>query len=169
MRIDVWTDIVCPWCFIGKRRFERALAEFPHANDVQIVHRSYQLNPGTPKGTTSDRRAHLMSKYGWSDAQADAMDANMERIAASEGLEYHLAGGVTGNTFDAHRIMHLGRDRGLQGAVLERLYRAYFTDQRSIFDHDSLAALAVEAGLDADEAKRVLQADTYADAVMADV
>lgn len=169
MRIDIWTDIVCPWCYIGKRRFERALETFARRDEVQVVHRSYQLNPDAPRGVTSDRRAHLMSKYGWSEAQAEAMDANMERIAASEGLEYHLAGGLTGNTFDAHRIMHLGLDRGIQDAVVERLYRAYFTEQRSIFDHDSLAALAAEAGLDQDEARRVLRENTYADAVTADL
>jgi predicted DsbA family dithiol-disulfide isomerase len=169
MRIDIWTDIVCPWCYIGKRRFERALETFPHRSEIQVVHRSFQLNPEAPKGATSDRRAHLMAKYAWSDAQAQAMDANMERIAAAEGLVYHLAGGVTGNTFDAHRVMHLGRDRGVQDAVVERLYRAYFTEQRSIFDHDSLAALAVAAGLDAGEARRVLESNTFSDAVIADI
>lgn len=169
MRVDIWTDIVCPWCYVGKRRFETALAGFPHRDELEIVHRSFQLNPGAPKGTTSDRRTHLMSKYGWSDAQTDGFEANMERTAATEGLDFHLAGSVTGNTFDAHRIMHLGRDRGMQEAVVERLYRAYFTDQRSIFDHDSLTALAAEAGLDAGEARRVLQDTTYGDAVMADI
>ena len=93
----------------------------------------------------------------------------MERIAAAEGLEYHLAGGLTGNTFDAHRLMHLGLDRGIQDAVVERLYRAYFTDRRSIFDHDSLAALGAEAGLDPDESRRVLRENDYAEAVAVDL
>lgn len=169
MRIDVWSDIVCPWCYIGKRRLERALEAFPDGGRVQVVHRAFQLNPGAPRGETSSRRAHLMSKYGWSDAQAEAMDARMERVAAADGLEYHLPGGVTGNTFDAHRLVHLARERGREDAALERLYRAYFTEQRSLFDRESLAALAAEAGLDPDETRRALESHAYAAAVEDDI
>lgn len=169
MRVDVWSDIVCPWCYIGKRRFERAVAAFGDDARIEVVHRAYQLNPAAPKTETSSRRAYLIAKYGWSEAQADVMDARMQQVAAAEGLDYHLAGTSTGNTFDAHRVVHLARDRGREDAALERLYRAYFTEQRSIFDHDSLVALAAEAGVDADETRRMLERDTYANAVTSDI
>ena len=169
MRIDIWSDIVCPWCYIGKRRFERALAGFEHRDTVEIVHRSFQLDPVSPRGTVRNHRDNLMSKYGLSESQADATQIRMEQTAAEEGLEFRLVGGVTGNTFDAHRLLHLALERDMQGAVLERLYRAHFTEQRSIFDEESLVALAIEAGLDADEAVGVLRGDVYADAVAADL
>jgi predicted DsbA family dithiol-disulfide isomerase len=169
MRVDIWSDIVCPWCYVGKRRFERALAAFPHRDAVEVVYHSFQLDPRSPRGTSSPRRAALKAKYGWSDAQADAMDARMTQTAAAEGLEYHLDGGVTGNTFDAHQVLHLARDRGVQDAVAERLFRAHFTELRSIFDRQSLIDLAGEAGLDRGEVQDALAGDRYADAVKADV
>jgi predicted DsbA family dithiol-disulfide isomerase len=170
MRIDVWSDLVCPWCYIGKRRLERALAELPHAQPVEIVHRSFQLNPSAPMGTTSSRRDYLRAKYGWSATQAARIDSEMEQRAAADGLEYHLtADGVTGNTFDAHRLVHLAGDRGRQDETVERLFRAYFTEQRSLFDKASLETLAADAGLDADEADRTLTGSNYADAVTADL
>lgn len=169
MRIDIWTDVVCPWCYVGKRRLEKALATFQHRDDVHVVHRSFQLNPAAPPGQTSPRRDALMSKYGLSAAEVDAMNARMEQTAAAEGIEYDLSGGVTGNTFDAHRVLHLAHDRGRQDEVIERLYRAYFTEKRSLFDHDSLTELAGEAGLDRDEVQRVLASSEYADAVARDI
>ena len=169
MQIDIWSDIVCPWCYVGKRRFESALATFDRAGDITVTHRSFQLDPTSPRGTTTDRRQMLKRKYGWSDAQADEMDARMTQIASSEGLEYHLDGGVTGNTLDAHQIVHLAKAQGRQDAMVERLYRAHFTERRSIFEHDSLVELATEAGLDSAEARRVLQDGVHAAAVAADV
>ncbi len=169
MRIDFWSDLVCPWCYVGKRRFERALAKAPNSGDVHVVHRSFQLNPAAQKGKTINRRDMLKSKYGWSEPQAEAMDARMAQTAAAEGLEYHLgADGVTGNTGDAHQLTHLAGQRGVQDAVVERLFRAYFTERRSLFDSDSLIELASKAGLDADEVQRVLREGTYVDAVAAD-
>jgi len=169
MRIDIWSDVVCPWCYVGKRRFEKALAGFQHRHEVQVVHRSFQLNPAAPAGQISPRRASLMSKYGWSDAQVDTMNARMEQTAADEGLNFDLSDGVTGNTLDAHRVLHLAHDRGRQDEVIERLYRAYFTEKRSLFDTGSLVALAAEAGLDRDEVRRVLAGTEYADAVARDI
>jgi predicted DsbA family dithiol-disulfide isomerase len=169
MRIDIWTDVVCPWCYVGKRRFEKALATFPHRDEVHVVHRSFQLNPAAPQGRTSPRRDALMAKYGLSDTQVAAMNARMEQTAAEEGLHYDLADGVTGNTFDAHRLLHLAHDRGRQDDVIERLYRAYFTEKRSLFDHDSLVDLAGEADLDREEVRRMLSSNDYADAVARDI
>lgn len=168
MRVDIWSDIVCPWCYVGKRRFEKALASLAGRDDVQIVHRSFQLDPHSPRGQTFDRRQVLQQKYGWSTIQAQEMDSRMTATAAADGLDYKLGGGVTGNTMDAHQVVHLAREHGSQEAVLERLYRAHFTEQRSIFDRDSLVALAAEAGLNADEARDVLERDAYVAAVNAD-
>jgi predicted DsbA family dithiol-disulfide isomerase len=172
MRIDIWSDIICPWCYIGKRRFERAMANFAHREALRpghIVHRSFQLNPSFPTEKTPVRRAALMSKYGLTEQQARDMDAKMERTAAAEGLEYHLDGGITGNTFDAHQLVHLAGVRGIQDQVIERLYRAYFTEQRSIFDEDSLVELGSDAGLDAAESRTALRSHAYAGEVEDDV
>jgi predicted DsbA family dithiol-disulfide isomerase len=169
MRIDIWSDIVCPWCYIGKRRFERAVAGFEHRDALEIVHRSFQLDPASPRGEVHNHRDRLMFKYGMSRSQADATQIRMEQTAAVEGLEFHLVGGTTGNTVDAHRLLHLARERGMQEILLERLYRAHFTEQRSVFDPESLAALAAEVGLDADEAAGMMRGDMYADAVSADL
>ncbi|HKC55844.1 MAG TPA: DsbA family oxidoreductase [Vicinamibacterales bacterium] len=167
--MDVWSDLVCPWCYVGKRRFETALEQFDHRADVQVVHRSFQLNPAAPRDRTSERREMLMQKYRLSPAQVEEMDARMTQVAAAEGLEFHLEGTVTGNTFDAHQLVHLGRERGMQDPVVERLYRAYFTEQRSLFTPESLLDLAADAGLDRDEAADVLRTNRYAEAVAADV
>jgi predicted DsbA family dithiol-disulfide isomerase len=170
MRIDIWSDVVCPWCYVGKRRFERALDAFEDRASVQVVHRSFQLDPSRPKGQTQKRREMLMAKYSLSAAQVESLDARMEQTAAAEGLEYHLGqDGVTGNTFDAHRLVHLAAAHGRQDAAVERLFRAYFTERRSVFDGDSLAALAVDVGLDPAEAREVLAGTRYADDVVADM
>ena len=168
MRIDIWSDVVCPWCYLGKRRFERALEPFEDRASVEVVHRSFQLDPTRPKGQTQNRREMLMGKYHLTAAQVESMDARMEQTAAADGLEYHLGDGVTGNTFDAHRVLHLAAERRRQDATIERFYRAYFTEGRSLFDDGSLTALAVESGLDAAEVAGVLAGDDYAAAVVAD-
>jgi predicted DsbA family dithiol-disulfide isomerase len=169
MRVDVWSDIVCPWCYVGKRRFEKALTRFDGRADVQIVHHSFQLNPSAPHDQTSNRREMLMRKYRLTPAQVEEMDARMTHTAAAEGLDYHLDGTVTGNTFDAHQLVHLAHDRGMQDAMIERLYRAYFTEQRSIFDEESLVELASDAALNPDDARAVLRERRYADAVQSDI
>lgn len=168
MRVDVWADLVCPWCYLGKRRFEHALAEFEHADEVEVVHHSFQLDPTFPRGEVQNTREMLMSKYGMTDEQAAKANVEMVERAAVEGLEYNMGGLQMGNTVDAHQLVHLGAEHGIADAVMERLYRAYFTEGRSLFDHDSLVELAADAGLDADEARRVLTEGTYAAAVEAD-
>jgi len=170
MDIHIWSDIVCPWCYLGKRRFEHALALFDHRGEVQVTHRSFQLDPSRPRHETTNRRAMLKAKYQLTDDKVQEMDARMERLAEIEGLEYHLGdSGQTGNTLDAHQLLQLGKDRGVQDAVIERLYRAYFTEQRSVFDRDSLVTLAGEAGLDETETRGALERDAYVQAVAVDV
>ena len=170
MNVHIWSDIVCPWCYLGKRRFEHALALFDHRDEVHVTHRSFQLDPSRPRHETTNRRAMLKAKYQLTDDKVLEMDARMERLAEIEGLEYHLTdSGLTGNTLDAHQLLQLAKERDVQDAVIERLYRAYFTEQRSVFEPDSLVALAGEAGLDAAEARDVLERDAYVTAVEADV
>ena len=168
LRVDVFGDLVCPWCYLGKRRLESALSGFPHREQVEVVHRAFELDPTRPRGQTYDRVASLAEKYGLTRARARAMEEEMERRAAGDGLEYHLLEGVVGNTFDAHRLILLARGRGLAGAVLERLYRAHFTENRSIFEPASLAALGAEVGLDPEEVRRALDGDACAAEVRAD-
>ena len=146
MRVDIWSDLVCPWCYLGKRRFEKALAAFEHSDDVETVHRSFQLDPSMPKGQPVRARDMLMRKYRMSEPEVVAAQEHLEQLAAVDGLEYHLDS-YTGNTMDAHRLVHLGREQGIQDAVIERLFRGHFTENRSLFDHESLTALGTEAGL----------------------
>jgi predicted DsbA family dithiol-disulfide isomerase len=168
MQIEVWSDVVCPWCYIGKRRLETALERFPHRDQVEVVWRSFQLDPSIPEGDTHPTLPALAAKYGTSE---DAMRANMTRVelvAADEGLEYHLADGVSGNTARAHELLHHAAVHGRQAEVKERLLHAYFTEARSVFDVDSLVGLAAEAGLDADEARAALTDRRYRSAVARD-
>ena len=167
-RIEIWSDVVCPWCYLGKRRFETALSRFEHRDDVEVVWRSFELDPNAepePAGTPAER---LAAKYGMSAEDIAASQARLTGLAAEEGLEYHLDRTRGGNSFDAHRLIQLGAERGVQDAVEERLMRAYFTETESIGDHETLVRLASEAGLDAAEARAVLASDDYADAVRED-
>jgi len=170
MKVEIWSDVVCPWCYIGKRRFERALERFDGAADVEIVWRSFQLNPTHPKGLREAHDESLARKLGATVDQVHELNERVVSLAAAEGLEYHLSeDGVTGNTFDAHRLLQLAGSRGRQDAAVERLFRAYFTEGRSVFEPEALTPLAVEAGLDEAEVREVLAGDAYADAVAADM
>jgi predicted DsbA family dithiol-disulfide isomerase len=167
MTVENWSDVVCPWCYIGKRRFETALGRFAHAGDVEVVWRSFELDPSAP-ATDVDLVGHLAAKYGVSRAEAEAMNARVTSIAAEEGLHYRLDIARRGRTFDAHRLIHLGAERGVQGEVKEALMSAYQTQGEPIADHDALTKVAVAAGLDEPEVREVLAGDDYADDVRAD-
>src|SRR5262245_19519574 len=138
MRIDIWSDLVCPWCYLGKRRFEKALSIASPGSPVEVVHRSFQLDPSMPKGRPMRSRDMLMRKYRMGEQEVVVAQTHLEELAAAEGLEYHLADSDTGNTMDAHRLVHLGREQGIQDAVIERLFRAHFTENRSLFERESL-------------------------------
>jgi predicted DsbA family dithiol-disulfide isomerase len=168
MQVEIWSDIVCPWCYLGKRHFEQALAEFEHRDDVQVIYRSFQLDPAAPEGATTPTIELLADKYGMTPAQASQAQREMEERAAADGLTFRMEGLRRGNTRDAHRVIQLAKDRGLQEAVVERLHRAYFTEQDSVFDHKALTRLAVEAGLDRDEVASVLAGDAYSEQVDTD-
>ncbi len=172
MKVEIWSDVVCPWCYIGKRRFESALAQFAHRDDVEVEWRSFELDPTTESAhAAGEGPAHaelIASKYGMPLDQAQAAVASVTEAAAGEGLDFHLDTSVRSNTFDAHRLIHLAADRGLQDEAKERLMRAYFSQSEPVGDAGTLVRLAVEVGLDRAEAEQVLAGDGYADAVRSD-
>ena len=168
MKIEIWSDVVCPWCYIGKRRFEEALSKFEHKGDVEVVWRSYQLDPSTPTKSRQSVTDRLAAKYGVSRQQAVGMNDRVTTIAKEVGLDYHLENAKHSNTFDAHRLIHLGKRHGIQDAVKERLMKAYFVEGEAVGDVDTLVKLASEVGIDPDEAREVLEADEFADEVRAD-
>ena len=170
LKVEVWSDVVCPWCYIGKRRFEAALARFAHHGEVELVWRSFELDVSAPpsaaeQGTYAQR---LASKYRCSVVEAQVMIDNMTATAAEEGLDFRFDLARPGNTFDAHRLLHLALEHGQQDALKERLDRATFTEGSPASDHAALRALAVEVGLPNPEVDAVLASDQYADAVHAD-
>jgi predicted DsbA family dithiol-disulfide isomerase len=167
VRVDIWSDVVCPWCYIGKRRFDQGLAAFEHSGDVEVAYHSFELDPGIEPGQAAPVLDMLAAKYGMSRAQAAQAEDRVAAQAAGDGLGYTVDRAI-GNTFDAHRLMHLGGDLGRAEPLLQRLYQAYFAEGRSVFDAASLAALAGDAGLDPAEARRALDDGSYADAVRAD-
>jgi len=168
LTVEIWSDIVCPWCYIGKRRFEAALERFEHRDEVTVMWRSFELDqeaPVAPEGTDAER---LAAKYGMSLERAQTLHAEMTERGAAEGLEYRFDLARGGNTFDAHRLIHLAATYGHQAAAQERLMRAYFTEGEAISDPDTLLRLVTELGVDADEVRDVLAGDRFAEDVRED-
>ncbi len=170
MTVEIWSDVVCPWCYVGKRKFEAALARFEHREQVELVWRSFELDPaaGPSPEQAGSYAARLAAKYGSSVEQAQGMIDTMTANAAAEGLDFRFDLARPGNTFDAHRLLHLAREHGLQDTLKERLDRATFTEGSPSSDHGALRALALEVGLPAEQVDDVLGSDRYADAVRAD-
>ncbi len=168
MHVEIWSDIVCPWCYVGKRRFEAALEQFAHRDEVTVTWRSFELDPSAPREREVDGATHLAQKYGRTREQAEQMQAQMTEVAAGEGLEFRFDRARAGTTFDAHRLLHLAEAHGRQDAVKERFLRAYLTEGEPIGDPDALQRLAVDAGLPEDEVREVLLTDRYAEEVRED-
>ncbi len=175
VQIEIWSDVVCPWCYIGKRRVEAALGTFAHRDQVEVRWRSFQLDPNAdafdPTVPPVELAEHLGAKYGGGRAAGLQMLANVTQIAAGEGLHYDLEHARGGNTADAHRVLHAALAVGgpaLQGTVKERLLQGYFCERENISDPDTLVRLAEAAGLDARLARQVLDGDAYRDEVAAD-
>jgi predicted DsbA family dithiol-disulfide isomerase len=168
VRIDIWSDVVCPWCYLGKRRLERALSDFEHADEVEIRWRSFELDPHAPPVREGEPTARLARKYGISVDQARAAQQRLTGLAAAEGLPYRLDAVRPGNSFNAHRLIHLAGERGMQDQVQEGFFAAYFCEGQAIGDPEVLLSQATAAGLDSVEVKEVLEGDAYANAVRAD-
>jgi predicted DsbA family dithiol-disulfide isomerase len=160
--VEIWSDVVCPWCYVGKRNLETALRRFCHPEQVDVAWKSFELDPTSPSKVDMTMSQILRRKYGLTEEQADSANRRMTGLAARVGLDYHLDDIQVGNTFDAHRLVHLAAETGRADAMKERLFSAYFTEGKSVSDHDSLRALAEEIGLDRAEVADMLSRDTFA-------
>ena len=168
MDVEIWSDIACPWCYVGKRRFEAALARFEHRDDVRVTWRSFELDPAAPAEREGERAERLAEKYGMSVERAREMERQMTDTAAGEGLDFRFDLARSGSTFDGHRVVHLAGEHGLQDAMKERLLRAYFGEGQLMSDRETLVRLAVEVGLDEDEVRGMVASDRFAEEVRDD-
>lgn len=168
MQVEIWSDVVCPFCYIGKRKFEEALDKFPQKDKIEVVWKSYQLDPeATVEG--ADYRKNLSERKGWSPEQTREITENVTKMAADVGLEYNFEKAVAANSFDAHRFSQLALARGLQDAAEEALFKAHFTEGKNIADRAMLTALGASIGLDPIEVKNTLESQAYADEVHLDI
>ena len=168
MKIDIWSDIVCPFCYIGKRHLEQARAGFEHADDVEIAWHSYELDPTASARWDAPVAEAVAAKYGISVEQAEATQEQIAATAAAAGLEFNWRQARPGNTFDAHRLVQLAAASGLAAAAHERFMRAYFTEGVAVGDPAALRELAIEVGLDADAVDELLASDAFTNEVRQD-
>ena len=166
MLIEVWSDVVCPWCFIGKRRLEKAIEKLPLGIEVEVQHRAFQLQPDITETVPTSK--HLSEKYHISPQEVEAMQANVCSIADGEGLCYDLKNTLSGNTSDAHRLLLWAAEHGNQDKLLEALYSSYFEKSESVFSHVDLLRIAKQAGFDEVEVSKVLESTDFADQVQQD-
>ncbi|HET6624839.1 MAG TPA: DsbA family oxidoreductase [Nocardioidaceae bacterium] len=172
VKVEIWSDVVCPWCYIGKRRFEAALSRFPHRDQVEVEWKSFELDPGARSAAAGEDGPgyadRLAKKYSTTRDDAQKMLDSMTLAAAAEGLDFRFDLAVRANTFEAHQVIHLAAARGVQDQVKERLLRAYFTEGEPVGDRPTLVRLAAETGLEAAEVEKALEEQEYAEAVRAD-
>lgn len=169
MNVDIWSDIACPWCFIGKRRFEQALAQFPHRDEVQVTWHSYQLDPTLPEHYDGSELDYLATVKRMDPAQVRQMLDQVTAIAADEGLAYDFDRLVVANSFAAHELLHLAKEHGVADTIKESLLSAHFEHGADIGDRDVLVRLGVAAGLDADEIRDSLEMRRFRKAVQDDI
>ncbi|GGH81766.1 putative DsbA family dithiol-disulfide isomerase [Filimonas zeae] len=169
MKVEIWSDVACPFCYIGKRRFEAALAQFPGAADLQVEWRSFQLNPDLKDGAYANLEEYLSKTKGWPVEKVREIQAHVTQMAAGDGLEYHMDKTVLANTYHAHRLIQMAKAAGKGDEMEEILFRAYFIEGRNVADFDTLIELGAEAGLDAAAIPDVLKQHTYASQVQLDV
>lgn len=162
--VEIWSDLICPWCWIGKRRFERALAGFANRGHVNVVHRAFRLTPGLNPQLATDLMVQRLGSHG----KVAAMHAHVEAEAAKEGLEYHLASSYAGDTLNLHRLVKFATEKGLQEQAIERFYRANFTEQMTVFEPEIQLRLMEEIGLDRSDCAAVLDGDDFTAPVIED-
>ena len=163
MRVDIWSDIVCPWCYVGKARFEKALSGFAHRDEVEVVYHSFELDPGYPADKRDETNLQMLArKFGMSAAQARQADGQVAGLAHAEGLGFEVERPI-GNTFDLHRVILLGLAKGVQRDLLTAMNEAYFAQARQVFDQDVVVDVAAGAGLDPAAVREVLDGGAYAD------
>ena len=168
MKIEIWSDVACPWCYIGKRRFEAALAEFPHRDSVEVHWRSYQLDPSLPEHYDGSELDYLSTRKGMAPQQVSQMSDHVAAQAKGEGLDYHFDKVVVANSFTAHRLIHLAAVHGVQDAAKERLLSDHFEHGEDIGSQEYLTALGGDLGLDAEDVAELFSTDKYANDVRSD-
>jgi predicted DsbA family dithiol-disulfide isomerase len=169
MKVEIWSDVMCPFCYIGKRRFESALAQFGQKEEIEIEWKSFQLNPDMKTDPTVNINQYLADIKGWDIEQAKDMNNHVTGMAAEVGLAYDFDKAIVANSFNAHRLSHLAKKQGLGEAAEEALFKAYFTEGKNIDDTDTLIELGTSIGLNADEIAQTLNSDAFADEVKHDV
>jgi predicted DsbA family dithiol-disulfide isomerase len=169
MKVEIWSDVVCPFCYIGKRRFESALQQFPHRGETEVIWKSFQLNPDLKTRQDKTIYEYLAEIKGWTLEQAKEANNHVAAMAGGEGLQYDFDKVVVANSFDAHRLIQLAKAYGKGDDMEEALFKAYFTEGKNIADPATLLELALATGLDADLVKNMLQGDAYADKVQQDI
>jgi predicted DsbA family dithiol-disulfide isomerase len=169
MKVEIWSDVMCPFCYIGKRKFESALAQFEHKDDVEVVWKSFQLQPDMVTDPSQNTIEHLAKSKGWTLEHAREMTSYVVKMASEVGLNYNFDKAVVANSFDAHRVVQLAKTKGKGDAMEEQLFKAYFIDGKNTADHTTLTQLATEIGLDETEVKQVLSTNAYADNVKQDI
>jgi len=168
MRVDIWSDVVCPWCYVGKARFEKALSGHPRRDEVEVVYHSFQLDPEYPADERGETNLQMLGrKYGLDPAKARQAEGQVAALAHAEGLGFDSERPI-GNTFDLHRVIHLGRAKGVQPGLVSAINEAYFAQARQVFDHAELTEVAATAGLDPAVVAKVLAGDDYTDDVRDD-
>ncbi|GAB4004426.1 DsbA family oxidoreductase [Spirosoma migulaei] len=169
MDVEIWSDVMCPFCYIGKRKFENALNQFPHKDQVNVVWKSFQLNPDMKTEPGKNINQYLADIKGWSLDEAKRMNDRVTAMASEVGLSYDFDKAVVANSWDAHRLIQLAKQHGLGDAAEERLFRAYFTEGRNTSDHATLLELGTEIGLDATDVEQLLNSNQFAEAVSRDI
>lgn len=169
MKVEIWSDIACPFCYIGKRRFEEALEQFPHKDQLQVEWRSFQLNPDLKDGVYANLEEYLSKTKGWPVEKVRQIQAHVTEMAAGNGLEYQMDKTVLANTYHAHRLIQMAKVAGKGDEMEEVLFRAYFMEGKNVADHATLMELGVQVGLDANEVADVLKQHTYASQVQLDI
>lgn len=168
MRVEMWTDVACPWCYVGRARFSQGLADFAHRDRVEVVNRSFELNPTAVNGAVPIIDA-VAAQYGRTREQQVAREEQAAAMARSMGMGYRIGARVFGNTFDVHRLLHFAKSRGLQSELMDLVFRVNFAEERSIYDEETLLSLAMEVGLTRADARDVLRDPAaYGEEVRAD-
>lgn len=169
IQVEIWSDVMCPFCYIGKRHFEKALEQFEHRDAVQVIWRSYQLDPDAQSQPGTDIYDYLAQRKGQSREWSLRAHESVTRMAAAAGLDYRFDRVVVANSWDAHRLMHLARIKGAEKQVNEHIFRAYFTEGKDVADAETLVGIGVDAGLDENEIRLMLAGDRFAREVQQEV
>lgn len=169
MKVEIWSDVMCPFCYIGKRRFENALNQLPFNNEIEIEWKAFQLDPSIKKEPGKKIHEYLAERKGFSVEKAKELNGQVTNMAAAEGLQYNFDKAVVANSFDAHRFANLAKKNGKGLEAEESLFKAYFTEGKDISDHDTLIQLGIDIGLDGAVVKQALESDAYTIDVQKDI